>query len=342
MATPLLRALREGWPRARLTVLALPAGAELYRGLPTVDAIEVYRRGGEDRGFRGMVRVARRLRPQRFDLAVVCPNSASSALIAWMAGARRRIGWSYGGRGFLLTDRLVPAMRDRTHRAPEPMVEYYLALARRLGADPTTSAPELVALPEGEEEADRLLGANGWKPGEPLAGLNVGASFGPTKLWNPDAWAAVGDALAAKGLRPALLHGPGEEGVAEEAAKRMKAAPAIRPGQVPTLTGHKSLVKRLAVLVTTDTGPRHVGTAFRIPTVVVMGPTDPSYTQANLDRTEVLRQEVDCAPYRWPCHLKECPLPAPRHHQCMDRIPASRAVEAALRLLGKFPAANSR
>jgi heptosyltransferase-2 len=341
MATPLLRCVRRSWPRARVTVLATPPVAEAYRGLDTFDRVEVYRRRGEDRGAAGMWRVARRLRAERFDLALVCPNSHSSALLAWLAGARRRIGWAYNGRGLLLTDPLGPEMARWGKRVPVPMVEYYLDLARTLGADAASPETELRATPDGEEEAAAALRAGGWREGEPLAALGVGSSFGPSKMWTAEAFAAVGDALAAKGLRVALLYGPGEERVAAEVEARMKAKPVAGAAKALGLAGMKSLAKRLSVLVTTDTGPRHVAVAFGVPVVVVMGPTDPEYTNCNLERTVVLREEVDCAPWRWPCHEKDCPLDGPRRHQCMERIPASRAVEAALRLMERFPRAPS-
>jgi heptosyltransferase-2 len=338
MATPLLRCLRTNWPRARVTVAATPAGAEVYRGLDTVDRIEVLRRG-EDRGILGLWRSARRLRPERFDLALVCPNSHSSALHARLAGARRRVGWSYNGRGFLLTDPLVPGKRGWGKRVPVPMVEYYLDLARSLGAEATTAATELRTTPEGEAEALAALEAGGWKPGAPLAGLGVGSSFGPSKLWTATAFAAVGNALRLRGLGVALLYGPGEEGVAREVVEGLERPPVLGPGKALGVGGLKSVASRLSVLVTTDTGPRHVAVAFGVPVVVVMGPTDPVYTHCNLERTVVLREEVDCAPWRWPCHEKDCPLTGPRRHQCMERIPPERAVEAAVRLLAGGTAA---
>jgi heptosyltransferase-2 len=281
--------------------------------------------------------VARRLRPERFDLAVVCPNSHSAALLAWLTGARRRVGWSYNGRAVFLTDPLNPPRAGFAKRVPRPMTSYYLDLARHLDAEVTDERTELRTTPEGEEEALRALRAGGWREGDRLAGLGVGASFGPSKLWTAEAFAATGDGLAAKGLRLALLHGPGEEAVAAAVQERLKGKPVIAAGAVLGLAGLKSLCSRLAVCVTTDTGTRHVASAFGVPVVVVMGPTDPVYTNCNLDRTEVLREEVDCAPWRWPCHEKDCPLTGPRRHQCMERIPPERAVAAAAALMAKFP-----
>ncbi|MCK6481270.1 MAG: lipopolysaccharide heptosyltransferase II [Planctomycetes bacterium] len=337
MATPLLRCLRRSWPRARITVLAMPSGAEAYRGLETVDRVEVYRRHGGDAGPGGFLRVARRLRAERFDLALLCPNSHSSALLALLAGARRRVGWSYNGRGPLLTDALRPEKAGFAKRVARPMTSYYLDLARHLGAEVTDERTELRTTPDGEEEALRALAAGGWREGEPLAALAVGASFGPSKLWTAEGFARTGDALAAKGLRVAVLHGPGEEPVARAVQERMGTSPVVGAGTVLGLAGLKSLSARLSVIVTTDTGPRHVASAFGVPAVVVMGPTDPVFTNCNLERTVVLRKEVDCTPYRWPCHEKACPLENARFHQCMTRIPFERAVAAAEDLMGRFP-----
>lgn len=334
MATPLLRCLRRSWPRASITVVALPTGAALYEGLDSVDRIEVYRRGGADGGAAGLWRTARRLRRERFDLAIVCPNSASSALMAYLTGARRRVGWSYGGRGVLLTDRLRPAMRGAGKRVPTAMVGYYLDLARHLGAEVTSRATELVTVPAGEEEAAGLLERGGWDGTAPLAGLGVGASFGPSKMWTAEGFAAVGNALSERGMAVVLVYGPGEEGVAAEVEKRLRIPPVVGASTMATLAGLKSLAKRMAVMVTTDTGPRHVAVAFGVPVVVLMGPTDPAYTDCNLERTIVLREAVDCTPYRWPCHEKACPLEGERHHRCMRNIEPRRAIEAVEKLLG--------
>ena len=72
----------------------------------------------------------------------------------------------------------------------------------------------------------------------------------------------------------------------------------------------KPLVKRCNLFITNDTGPRHYAVAFDVPIVVLMGSTDPRYTDANTERTIVVRKELDCSP----CHKKVC-SPAARVHE---------------------------
>ena len=129
------------------------------------------------------------------------------------------------------------------------------------------------------------------------------------------------------GGRCLVMAGPGEEGVQEEIVSRMKSSPlAPAPKELP-LDVLKGVVKRLALLVTNDTGPRQYASAFSIPSVVLMGPTDPRYTYSPLERSKVLRADVDCGP----CHLKSCP----EDHRCMTALTPEMVVEAATELLGK-------
>jgi heptosyltransferase-2 len=85
----------------------------------------------------------------------------------------------------------------------------------------------------------------------------------------------------------------------------------------------KPLVRRAAAMVTPDSGPRHVAVAFGVPTVVLMGPTDPGYTGRNLQRTTILRHDVECGP----CHLPVCPL----DHRCMTLITVDEVLAATLK-----------
>lgn len=331
MATPLLRTVRETWPRARVDVVVSPGGAAVLEGLPWFDRVVPFRKA-EHRGLRGMTRLARELRRERHDLAICCPNSFSSALLLRLAGARRRLGWAYGGRGFLLTDRLVPEMRGH-RRVPRPMPEYYLDLARRLGCEILSDHTELATTPAGDAEAARFLAERGVGPDARLVGLNVGASFGPSKLWHARGFRAVAEGLRlSRGLRPVVLCGPGEEALGREVEDAV-GGDVVRTSDLNlSIAGLKSVVRRLALLVTTDTGPRHFAIAFDVPCVCVMGSTDPRMTDQPGTRSEVVRlaPPLDCMP----CHEKVCPL---GHHRCLEDLEAGPVLAACDRVLALPP-----
>jgi heptosyltransferase-2 len=331
MATPLVRTLRESQPRARISLLVLPSGAQVLEGLGGIDETIVYRRKDEHAGLSGMLRLAKDLRRRRFDLAISCPNSFSQALLLRLAGVPRRLGWAYGGRGFLLTDKLVPDMRGH-RRVPRPMPQYYLDLARHLGCEVLSARAKLATTAAGEEEASRFLAERGLAAGTRLAGLNVGAAFGPSKLWTARGFAGTADGLRARGMRPVVLCGPGEEALGREIEGAIGGDVIRTSDFVLSLNGLKALVKRLALLVTTDTGPRHFAVAFDVPYVCVMGSTDPRMTDQPEARGEIVRRDplLDCMP----CHEKVCPLV---HHKCLEEIPPAQVLAAADRVLAQEP-----
>ena len=87
----------------------------------------------------------------------------------------------------------------------------------------------------------------------------------------------------------------------------------------------RALLEKVDLLVTTDSGPRHLAVAAHKPVVVLMGPTWPQWTAWNLERTVVLRHDVPCGP----CHKKVCPL----DHACMDLITIDQVLGAIAQFL---------
>lgn len=331
MATPLLRTLRESQPRARLDILVQPGGAAVLEGLDLFDDVVLYRKS-EHRGLGGTLRIARELRRRRYDLAVCCPNSMSSALVLFCARIPRRLGWSYGGRGVLLTDKLRPEMSGH-RRVARPMPQYYLDLARYLGCEVLSDRTLLTSTPAGDDEAARFLEERGVPASADLVGFNVGAAFGPSKHWTPKGWAGVAAGLRqARGMRPIVLCGPGEEALGREIEEAVGGDVIRTSDAVLTLAGLKGMVKRLALMVTTDTGPRHFALAMDVPTVCVMGSTNPRMTDQPGTRSEVIRLDppLDCMP----CHEKVCPL---AHHRCLEDLTAAPVLAAVERVLGLEP-----
>ncbi len=183
-----------------------------------------------------------------------------------------------------------------------------------------------------EERATAWLGAHGLSDGAPLYGMHGGASFGPSKLWYPDRWAAVADELHRRhGGRTILFCGPGEEAdvrAIAAAAQSPVASAADDPIDLRTL---KAVMKRLSLLVATDAGPRHVGVAFDVPCVALLGPTDPRFSNTNLQHSALVRVELPCSP----CHQKTCPLGGEAFHRCMRDITPAMVLAAAERLLAE-------
>ncbi|MFH1732825.1 MAG: lipopolysaccharide heptosyltransferase II [Planctomycetota bacterium] len=326
MATPAIRALRLRYPQARMTALARQAGADVLEQNPHLDRIIAANKKGvgpESGGLRELIRLLRR---EKFDLAVVLPNSFRTALWARLAGAKRRIGYALQWRSLLLTDRLPPPREDG-RIVPINMVDRYLAVAARAGCAELSQEEELFASEADIAAADRVLSALGVGANDMLVVLIPGASYGPAKLWGAERFAETADRLTEERGCKVLAHvGPGEEDVGRQVAAASKKGVLVAPPGAIDLKVLKGIIRRSSLVLANDTGPRHYAVAFGVPNVVVLGPTSRRYIDVNLGRTELLQAEVDCGP----CQLKVCP----RDHECMQLVTPEDVLAAANALLG--------
>ena len=311
MATASLADLRRSFPQARIDVLVRPGRDGLLEGLDCFDSLRV---DDSRRGVRRVVALASELRRERYDLALLFTNSLRSALLARLARIPERIGYRKGGQSVLLSRRVEPVRTaDGKGWKPRPMPEIYADLCAAVGVRRGDGRPRLAVSDAQEARALRARRALGVDPGERLFGLAPGAAFGASKLWPVERFARLADSLAERlGQRAIIFCGPGETAIADELSHRMARPHVNTARQVLGLDLMKPFVRDLSLLVTTDSGPRHIAAAFAVPAAVVMGPTDPRWTNANLETTVVVRHDVPCGP----CHLERCPL----DHRCMLEI----------------------
>jgi heptosyltransferase-2 len=209
---------------------------------------------------------------------------------------------------------------------PQPMPEFYMRLVEAVGVRRGSHRTALAVRPEDDARASEWLLRHGFGDDVPLYGMHGGAAFGPSKLWYPERWAAVADTLHARhGGRTLLFCGPGEEDTVRAIAAAARSPVASAVDDPIDLRLLKAMCKRLSLMVCTDAGPRHIAVAFDVPTVALLGPTDPRFSNTNMQRTLVVRTGVECSP----CHLKVCPI----DHRCMTRISPELVLAACERVL---------
>jgi heptosyltransferase-2 len=306
MVTPALRALRAHWPGATIVAGLRRYGRPVLEGVASVD--EFWDLDGLERIGTGLPGYAARLRSAGFDVALFFTNSLTSVLGPALAGIPERIGYEGDWRSPLLTRRAPRSDR----RSPVPMPRYYLDLVGFAGVPEAGDHYDVPVLEGDRAAASRLLEGLGLGSDRPIAALNPGARFGSSKLWSPDRFAEIGDRLAESGFQVMVLCGPGEAEIGRRIVDRMRAPVRSTHDRVIPLGALRGVVERLRLLVTTDTGPRHIAAGLGIPTVVVMGSTHPTWTAWCLERTRVVRHDVPCGP----CHLRRCPL----DHTCMALV----------------------
>lgn len=331
MATPTLRALREHYgPRVRLTGILRPYVADVLAGTSWLDEIMTYDRRARDAGLTSWALV-RQLRSRQLDSVILLTNSLRTALIAWASGAPQRVGYVRYGRAPLLTDRLY-APREGHRFQPVSAVDYYLQLAYAVGVSYASRQLELATLPAHEEHAARLWRRYDLPQDGPVVVMSSGAAHGEAKRWPPEYFAQLARRVAAELSAPVLLLcGPADR---ESADRIQQLADCDHvhslADEVPSIGLSKAIIRRCQLLVTNDSGPRHLAAAFQVPSIALFGPTDPRWSENYNIQELQLRQHVPCGP----CGRRHCPL---LHHRCMRELTVDRVFDGVAGLLRRVP-----
>lgn len=322
MAIPVLDCVRENFPGARIIGIVGKNAQGILRDGPWFDDFI----DCEDKTLAGMRRMIAKIKAIRPDMAILLTNSFRSVLPVWFGKVKKIYGYRRDFRGFFLTGGPKP-VRSAGKIIPRPMQEYYLNLCRWLDLKlPDVPKPRLFIGADLQRRGEVILRKYGIDAQDKVVGLNPGASFGSSKCWPAEYFAEAAELFVRNtGAKILLLTGKGEDQIAK-AIVSQSTVPIINTAQDRIdLEMLKPLVKRCDLLVTNDTGPRHYAVALDVPVAVIMGPTDPRYTAAHLDRTIVIRSEADCSP----CHKKRCPT----DHRCMRQITPQMVYDAGQKLL---------
>jgi heptosyltransferase-2 len=248
-------------------------------------------------------------------------------LVAWLGGARERIGYVRYGRGPLLTGKVYPR-RDGRRLLPVPMVDYYLELARAVGCAPESRRLELATTEADERSADEVWRRLGLRHDGRVITLNCSGAYGGAKLWPVEYFGQLARRIVDELSHDVLVMcGPAEVPIARDivghAARSRVASMADQPLDLGTA---KACLRRARLMVSTDSGPRHVAAALGRPVITLFGPMLPVWSENPTVRAIQLMVDLDCIG----CHKRICPL---GHHRCMRELSVDRVFGAVVRLM---------
>ena len=322
MAQPLLTRLAAAHPGWPIDVLAPPAVSPVWRAVAEVDTVLETPFRHKALQLKERWRYARLLRQRGYAAAYVLPNTLKYALIPWLAGIPRRVGYKGEMRYGLIN------VMHHDDTPPRPMVPFYAALALPPGAPLAPVArPALRVLPEVVDEA---AARHGVPAGRPLVVFAPGAEFGIAKRWPPRHFGALARTLVA--AHPdaciALLGSPKDRATCDEvlAAAGAAAPSMLNLAGATRLDEAVALIARAAAVVANDSGLLHVASGLNRPVVALYGPTDPDHAPPFSDGAVALSLRLECAP----CRQRTCPL---GHHRCMEEMDSALVWRALAPLL---------
>ncbi|MCM2356559.1 MAG: glycosyltransferase family 9 protein [Geobacteraceae bacterium] len=330
LTVPFLRNLRHAEPDSYIAWVVAPGSTEVINGIPYVDELIFWdpvtiHAGcrGTHRTLRAKLAFIRDLRARRFDKAYVLKRSLSSALMAFLASARERIGFDTEGRGFLLTRRL-PYRHDRHE------VENFLEVLKVDGIPVVDDHLESWLTADEMLEAEQLIAP---AAGARLLAIHPFSSTGG-RSWPLEDFARVATALhASYGFCPVVLGGGGDR-EAFQACRDLFPADTIDLVGRSSIKVHMAVLRKCALFVGNDSSNMHMAAASGTPTIALFGPSSPTRFGPWGKNARVIYRAFSCSPCRQK-FFTECD-PSPRMKPaCIEAISVDDVLRECQTLLGE-------
>jgi lipopolysaccharide heptosyltransferase II len=321
---PLLPALHERFPQARIDWVINQELVELLSGHPHLGELLLFHRRGTARQY---LHLLHELRERKFDLVFDLQGLMRSGLMATATRAPLRVGLetSREGAGFAChltipqTSKAIPAFQR------------YWRVAEELGVGNGT--PQTIVH---TDESDRA-----WATSElralsgPILAIHPGARW-MTKRWPVEKFAVVANkAMRQFGFSVVILGSKGEISVANELQTLLQGF--VSRKTVLNLTGKTTLKQLTAVLsevdvvLTNDSGPMHLAAGLGTSVLGVFTCTSPTISGPPGEQHELVATQVACAG----SYKKQCPHSGRSQLCCMDELSTARVCDALVRLIEK-------
>ncbi len=306
MAQPMMTLLHQRHAHLAIDVLAPPFTLPLLSRMPEVRRGIVARFGHGELKFNERRRLAHDLQIERYDQAIVLPNSLKSALIPLLAKIPLRTGFRGEMRYGLLND-----LRRLDEHALPKMVARFAALALERGA----TLPHPLPVPHLASQAgniEKIVQNQILTLNKPLAVFCPGAEYGPAKRWPAEHFGALAKQAAQNGYAVWLIGSPKDTAIGDDIVRASDGACVNLCGKT-SLEDAIDLIAAAAVVVTNDSGLMHVAAALDRPTLALYGSSSPAFTPPLSDNAKIIKIDIACSP----CFKRECPL---GHFNCMRQL----------------------
>lgn len=271
LSTPVIKALRDKFPQAYISMMVSPIARDIVDDNPYLDEVIIYDKDGKHKSWLRTLKFSSRLKKKKFDLAVILHPTNRVHLLVFLAGIPVRLGYNRKF-GFLNNRRVLHAKQEGLkHEA-----EYNLDLLKGLGI--TASCGDLFMPLKAESElyVDEIFRKEGISKNDKILAINPGASC-PSKLWPVERFAQVAEKISALyGFKILILSGPKEMSL----ANKITLHHGIK-GKVVNLAGKTSLsqtasiIKRCVLFISNDSGPVHIASALGTPVISIFGRNQP-------------------------------------------------------------------
>ena len=332
---PALNALRDSYPDANITWLVEEAAADLVIGHPSVDKIIVSKRkrwikelfsSSFPRAFRQILSFISTLRQTEYDMIIDFQGLLKSGVMVMLARGEKKVGFDKGMEhaecSHLFYNLRIPAVSMEIHALKRGLM---MIQALGLGADKVQY--KLPVTIEQRRAVHTLLKDHGITSNDNIVCINPQATW-ETKLWDNAKFADLTDRIQEQYGASIVFTGGAEDRPVIETIISMANKACVNLAGLTTLKMLAALYEKADVLVTTDTGPMHLGAAAGTRVVAIFGSTAPWRTGPYGSDHVVVRSAIACSP----CFKREC-----ENKTCMHDITVDQVMSAVQNQMGMMP-----
>jgi len=322
LMTPVARALRARFPKARIALLTDEPYDQMVRGHPALDEIIAFKRAS-DRELSAWGRLLRysrlisEIRNRRFDLVLnLHPHGERAGLVTWLSGARTRVGYDRPGSQTFWYNVKAPYDTESRYR-----VEHLMDALRAIGVDAPAELPSVSLTPEDQAFAERLL-AGGKRP---VVVIHPGRPD-TRRAWMTDRYARVADTLVERHGARVMFSGVKQEEERVEAIRRGMREPSESLVGV-NVKQLAAVMSRADLYIGMDSSPLHLASAVGLPTVSLFSYYSPRAWKPIGEKHIAIRRQLP----EHPCNAPACCQPGDA--PCMKNISVDEVLAAAAQLL---------
>jgi len=319
--TPFIHSVRTANPDSYIACLVHPRCREMLEGNADIDEIIDYDEERAHKNPIGKLKLILKLRGKKFDTAFILHRSFTKAALAYLSGARNRIGYATKHRKAFLT-RVVEESEDLIHK-----VEYFLNIARAYGIAQISRSYRFFVSAADREHVKKYLAENSIEPDSKVVALCPGGNWGP-KRWGAENFARLADLISARTGAAIVITGGAKEKALGSSIKGMMKTPALVSCGDTSLKQLGALFERASLVVANDTGSMHIAVSVGAPVIALFGPTDPAITGPYGEGSyRVIARQESCDV---PCYDLLC-----NDNRCMAAISVDDVLVACDEMFGK-------
>ncbi|MBQ7703970.1 MAG: glycosyltransferase family 9 protein [Selenomonadaceae bacterium] len=329
LVTPVLRTLRTNFPKAYIALLADKKLADLVQYNKNIDECLFLDKKGTDDNLKNFVKFIKKIRSKHFDLVINLHRNERASALAAFSGAKKIVGYAKPGFSVMFT-KVLPNLKAVEHQ----IHSHFDVLRKAVGIEFFDDGGlEMWIDDASKANADKIFAEN-FPADTKVVAFNIGASW-LTKRWLDSYFAECADILIERGYGVAFLGGGMDKEIVSACVEKIqqKNSPLLKifTGEL-TLAEVAGFLDNCVLMLTTDSGPMHIGVARNIPIVTMFG-ASPVPGFYPYDAKDILvKTPVPCHP----CGKHICPKSGEENLECMKKIPPDVVMKSVDEILAKY------